>query len=175
MTILVFGGSGGARGINSWILECLSVLSDLKDSVQWLHITGNADATENAKVRYKEHGFHAVVTDYSNEMGRCYASADLVVCRAGATTLAELSATQLPAILIPYPYATNDHQRKNAYEFQKYGAIVIEEGNLKTNIVTDQINDLLADPDNYAKVSANIKSFAKPEAATVVAQELLSK
>lgn len=184
-TILFLGGSQGAQILNNFVINSLvsftdkfqiihqvgrNNFNDVSQRVNTIVKEGESSYGEVVKKRYRIFPFLNV-----QELAMAYSVADIVVTRAGAVTIAELAALGKPSLIIPLAASASDHQRKNAYEFQKYGAIVIEEGNLKTNIVTDQINDLLADPDNYAKVSANIKSFAKLEAATVIAQELLSK
>lgn len=127
-TLLVFGGSAGARAINRGISISLENLSQHRDKIQFLHLSGNPEETEKLKIRYNEKGFHSVVLDYTEEMGSCYRACDLAVCRAGATSIAELIATKTPAILIPYPYATGSHQKENAQELEKMGcATLLEE------------------------------------------------
>jgi UDP-N-acetylglucosamine--N-acetylmuramyl-(pentapeptide) pyrophosphoryl-undecaprenol N-acetylglucosamine transferase len=114
MTIFVFGGSGGARSVNAAVLASLEGLKDLSGRIQFLHLTGSSSESEIVSRGYREKGFSAQVLDYSEKMSDCYSSADFAVCRSGATTVFELAATRTPAVLIPYPYATNDHQAKNA-------------------------------------------------------------
>jgi len=135
-TVLVFGGSAGAKSINSCMGNALGGLSSLRDSVQFIHITGSAAESEMLRPQYVESGFHAVVLDYCNEMENCYACSDLAVCRSGATTVSELIVTKTPAILIPFPYAINDHQKKNADILENMGsAVTILESKMAAELV----------------------------------------
>jgi UDP-N-acetylglucosamine--N-acetylmuramyl-(pentapeptide) pyrophosphoryl-undecaprenol N-acetylglucosamine transferase len=100
-------------------------------------------------------------------------AADMVICRAGATTLAELAASRTPAILVPLPTATDDHQRKNAAVVAKTGAaIVIDERELKGDALTKALRELIADPDRRARMSAAAKTLARPDAAERIADRV---
>lgn len=118
-TLLVFGGSQGAKALNEGVPVALRAL---KTHPQVLHLAGRGKAEETA-VLYGAHP--AVVRDYTEDMAAAYAAADLVVCRSGASTLAELAALGKPAVLVPYPHATDDHQTANARAFQNAGAAVL--------------------------------------------------
>ncbi|OGR86191.1 MAG: undecaprenyldiphospho-muramoylpentapeptide beta-N-acetylglucosaminyltransferase [Elusimicrobia bacterium RIFCSPLOWO2_01_FULL_60_11] len=122
LTVLIFGGSAGARGINRAAWECAGSLKGLSGRLQFIHQTGNADDTLSLKQRYLDMGFAAAVREYFHEMAPCYSAADIVVSRAGAGTVSELMATQRPALLIPYPSAAGDHQARNAETLSKLGA-----------------------------------------------------
>src|SRR6185295_8453130 len=101
-TVLVFGGSLGAKRVNALMLEALDQLGDLKEGMRFVHQTGKADL-ESVKQGYAARGFDAEVVEFIDDMSSAYATADLVVCRAGATTVAELTVCKTAAILIPYP------------------------------------------------------------------------
>lgn len=125
-TVLVFGGSQGAQGLNAALPLALKSVP----GAQALHLAGKGKA-EAAAVAYRAAGVHAVVREYLEDMAAAYGAADLVVCRAGASTLAELSAQRVPAVLVPYPHAAADHQNANARVFERAGAAVrIEESGL---------------------------------------------
>ncbi len=114
-TILVFGGSQGAQGINQLFLEALCHLKN-KIDFQVLHLTGSASSVVEA---YKQVAIEACVKEFEPKMHYALSVADLAICRAGASTIAELIAFQLPAIFIPYPHASDNHQEKNAEYVEK--------------------------------------------------------
>ena len=116
-TLLVFGGSQGAQGLNAALPRALKDLPD----VQVLHLAGKGK-TEAAAAAYRAAGIAADVREYLEDMTSAYGAADLVVCRSGASTLAELAAQRAPAVLVPYPHATADHQDVNARVFERAGA-----------------------------------------------------
>lgn len=129
-TILVFGGSQGASRINSVTVNSYALLADLKDRLQYLHITGKKDfdAIEEA---YRRNGIPGTVLPYLHTIGDAYCVADMIVCRSGATTIAELELLGKPALLIPFPYATANHQEFNAATLVARGrAVMIREAAL---------------------------------------------
>lgn len=126
-TILVFGGSQGARALNEGVPAALA--SSGVDA-QVLHLAGKG-RSEETSAAYRAEGLSATVKDYLDDMPSAYAAADAVVCRAGASTLAEVAAQRKPAILVPYPHAAANHQDFNARVFERAGAAVrIPEGDL---------------------------------------------
>jgi UDP-N-acetylglucosamine--N-acetylmuramyl-(pentapeptide) pyrophosphoryl-undecaprenol N-acetylglucosamine transferase len=128
-TVFVFGGSSGARSINRVMVDALNHLSDLKEKIQFLHQTGDRDF-ENIREAYRKTGVKGTVAPFIYQMAEAYAAADVVVSRAGATTLAEITALGKPAILIPYPYAAERHQEFNAMKLGEMGAahVMLESG-----------------------------------------------
>jgi UDP-N-acetylglucosamine--N-acetylmuramyl-(pentapeptide) pyrophosphoryl-undecaprenol N-acetylglucosamine transferase len=120
-TIFVFGGSQGAHTINLAAVDAAKILGENISGLRMIHQTGAADV-EWVERRYREIGLHAEVWAFVHDMADAYARADLVVCRAGATTLAELAMVGKPSILVPYPFAADDHQRANAETFVQHGA-----------------------------------------------------
>jgi UDP-N-acetylglucosamine--N-acetylmuramyl-(pentapeptide) pyrophosphoryl-undecaprenol N-acetylglucosamine transferase len=112
-TALLFGGSQGAGRLNVATLEALARLAPLGQRMQFIHATGERDRAR-LEAGYRHHGLAAAVEAFLADMASAYAAADVVVCRAGASTLAELCALGKPALLVPYPHAANDHQRRNA-------------------------------------------------------------
>ncbi|MFH1201346.1 MAG: undecaprenyldiphospho-muramoylpentapeptide beta-N-acetylglucosaminyltransferase [Candidatus Omnitrophota bacterium] len=172
-TVLVTGGSLGARHINK---EFINLLRDWKDpdSIQVIHISGELD-------------FQDVVSDYDtikiphkvfshfSKMQYAYRCSDLAVCRAGATTIAELAFFGLPAILIPYPYARGNHQLENAVLLKNYSAaILIEDDKLEAGVLEKHILGLIREPKELTRMSQNIKKFARPEAAKELADLVFS-
>ncbi|MBN1548632.1 MAG: undecaprenyldiphospho-muramoylpentapeptide beta-N-acetylglucosaminyltransferase, partial [Syntrophaceae bacterium] len=120
-TLLIFGGSQGAHAINRAALAALDRLVEIKNNLHIIHQTGTADFEEVSST-YRGRGFDAEVHTFIMDMPRVYGRANLLVCRAGATSIAELTASGRAAILIPYPYAANDHQTKNAEVLVRAGA-----------------------------------------------------
>lgn len=120
-TILVFGGSQGAHAINQAVLEALDNLEPQRDRLQIIHQTGGKDLDSVAKA-YEARGITAEVMPFIMDMAAAYQRADLLVCRAGATSIAEITAAGKAAILIPFPFAVEDHQTKNAEVLVQAGA-----------------------------------------------------
>jgi UDP-N-acetylglucosamine--N-acetylmuramyl-(pentapeptide) pyrophosphoryl-undecaprenol N-acetylglucosamine transferase len=120
-TILVFGGSQGAHAINRAVLEALDDMEPLRDHLQIIHQTGSKDRDAVAKA-YEAKGVTAEVLPFIMDMAAAYQRADLLICRAGATSIAEITAAGKAAILIPFPFAVEDHQTKNAEVLVQAGA-----------------------------------------------------
>jgi len=123
-TLLVFGGSQGAHRLNEAMAEAAAALRDAVPDLHVIHQTGAADRAA-LQARYVELGIDADVREFIDDMGAAYHAADLVVCRAGATTVAEVTALGKPAILVPYPFAADDHQRANASVLAARGAAIL--------------------------------------------------
>jgi UDP-N-acetylglucosamine--N-acetylmuramyl-(pentapeptide) pyrophosphoryl-undecaprenol N-acetylglucosamine transferase len=168
-TVLVFGGSLGARGINSRMLEALDSLGDLKDALHFLHQTGKNDL-QHVKQGYEQKGFSADVVEFIDDMSAAYLGCELVICRAGATTLAELTVCKKASILIPFPFATDDHQTINADALVKAGAaLVFQEKDLTGKGLADAIRELKADPSKLKKMEKAAGLLGRPEAAKELA------
>lgn len=173
-TVVVFGGSQGAKAINDAIVAAAALLPN-PEQVQILHATGEKSYDDYAR-RWADDapaGLHAVVKPFIANMADALQIADLVVCRSGASTLAELTVLGLPAILVPYPYATGNHQHANAQAMTKAdAAILIEDASLTGAGLADTINTVL-DPDTNARMRAASASLGRPDAATDLANLLL--
>ena len=165
--LLVFGGSHGARAINRAMLEALPQLQRWRGTLHIGHQAGNADVTM-VRGGYQTAGWQGVeVQPFITDMAAAYAGSSLVVCRAGATTLAELTACGRPAVLIPYPYAANNHQVANATALAVKGAaIMIEERHLKPKELGILIDGLLSDRARLTSMSGAARSLARPGAAS---------
>jgi UDP-N-acetylglucosamine--N-acetylmuramyl-(pentapeptide) pyrophosphoryl-undecaprenol N-acetylglucosamine transferase len=131
-TYLVFGGSQGAVSINQTIAESLQAFHQEVEKIQVIHITGSESSAEEMRAFYQKKGIKACIKPFEEKMLFAWSSADLAICRAGASTLAELMNFEVPAILIPYPTASDEHQLKNAQFLQEEvkGAFCLEEKDL---------------------------------------------
>ncbi len=171
--LLVMGGSQGARAINSVILASLDRLAAA--GVQIRHQTGAADL-DRVLAGYRAHG-RAVdgVAAFIENMAEAYAEADLVLCRAGASSTAELAAAGRPSVLIPFPHATHDHQRYNALALVEAGAaIMVEEKACPSTDVAGLILGLLNNPSELDRMAAAASACAAPDAAADAARAILA-
>jgi UDP-N-acetylglucosamine--N-acetylmuramyl-(pentapeptide) pyrophosphoryl-undecaprenol N-acetylglucosamine transferase len=169
--LLVVGGSQGARAINRAVREALPALTSFqaepgsRGKLVVTHQTGEADL-KTVVAAYEAAGLQADVRPFIVEMPGALANADLVVCRCGSTTLAELTAAGRPAVLIPFAAATHDHQTFNARKLAEAGAaIMIREKDLNGAALASAITDLLRDPDRLARMAAASRSLGRPDAA----------
>lgn len=173
-TIFVFGGSTGARAINNAVCDAFNYMSDLKDKIQFLHQTGS-NGYEAAREAYRKCGFKGTVAAFVHQMPEAYAVADLVISRAGATTITELTSVGRPAVLIPYPYAAGNHQEANARRLTEMGAArLISEQDLNGDTLSSNIRDLFADNNLRADMQKANKSLGRPDAAKKVVDILFS-
>jgi UDP-N-acetylglucosamine--N-acetylmuramyl-(pentapeptide) pyrophosphoryl-undecaprenol N-acetylglucosamine transferase len=171
-TVLVFGGSQGARSLNRAVVEALPELDQFGESLLLLHQTGQ---TEYNAIReaYAKHAVRAEVFPYIERMPEAFARADLVVCRAGASTVAELAAAGRAAILVPYPAAANRHQLRNAESLATRGAAhVILDRELNGKQLARAIRELLSEPVRLERMEAAMRRAAHPDAATRVVEEI---
>jgi UDP-N-acetylglucosamine--N-acetylmuramyl-(pentapeptide) pyrophosphoryl-undecaprenol N-acetylglucosamine transferase len=171
--VLVFGGSQGAHAINMAMVEAAPRLAAASPGVAITHQTGERDL-EVVRDGYRRAGLEARVEPFLFTMDREMKSADLVVCRSGATTLAELTAAQRPSILIPLPTATDDHQRKNAEALVAHGAAqMVEQRDLTGARMADEILSLAADAEARRRMSEAAGQMAKPDAARVIVDKVI--
>jgi UDP-N-acetylglucosamine--N-acetylmuramyl-(pentapeptide) pyrophosphoryl-undecaprenol N-acetylglucosamine transferase len=171
--VLVFGGSQGAHAINVAMVEAANFLAGLDVPIRITHQTGERDA-EMVRRAYELSGVPADVEPYLYDMGHRLGRADLVVSRAGATTLAELTASGKPAILIPLPTATDDHQRKNAETLASAGAaVVMPQTEATGRALAHRIGGLVRDRDARLRMGAAARALARPDAASAIADRAL--
>jgi len=169
--VLIFGGSQGAHAINMAMVEAAPRLADGRLAVT--HQTGERDL-ESVRAAYRKAGLDARVEPFLYEMDREMTAADVVVCRAGATTLAELTAAGKPAVLIPLPTAADDHQRKNAEVLVGAGAAeMIEQKDLSGAAIAGRIAALIADAPRRERMATAARAFARPDAARVIVDRAL--
>jgi UDP-N-acetylglucosamine--N-acetylmuramyl-(pentapeptide) pyrophosphoryl-undecaprenol N-acetylglucosamine transferase len=172
--LLVFGGSAGARRVNEAILAALPHLGPLGRAIDVIHQTGAADLAA-VRERYAGLGLGARVEPFLDDMGAAYAAADVVLARAGATSCAELTAVGLPSVLVPYPYAADDHQRRNAEVLAAAGAAeVIADRDLEGERLAAALRRLLEDGARRAAMAAAARALGRPDAAARVADECLA-
>jgi UDP-N-acetylglucosamine--N-acetylmuramyl-(pentapeptide) pyrophosphoryl-undecaprenol N-acetylglucosamine transferase len=173
-TVFIFGGSAGARSINMAMIEALNYLHDLRGKVQFLHQTGTKDY-EHVREAYRKTGFKGTITPFIYQMGEAYAVADIVVSRAGATTLAELTALGKPALLIPYPYAAGQHQELNARKLLEMGAAkMILNRELKGEALAERIRELFKNENMRREMQRISRSVGRPDACAKVVDIALS-
>ena len=171
--ILIFGGSQGAHAINMAMVEAAPRLAAQPGRVAITHQTGERDL-ERVRDGYRRAGLEARVEPFLFAMDREMKSADLVICRAGATTLAELTAAGRPSLLVPLPTATDDHQRKNAEVLVAAGAAdMIEQSSLTGERLAQRIEELIADGGRLQRMSAAARGFARPDAARRIVDKAL--
>jgi UDP-N-acetylglucosamine--N-acetylmuramyl-(pentapeptide) pyrophosphoryl-undecaprenol N-acetylglucosamine transferase len=163
--VLVFGGSQGAHALNMRLIEALPHLADVRDKVGFTHQTGTRDR-EQVERGYAACGFTAEVKEFITDMSDAYAAADLVVCRSGATTLAELTVCQKPSILVPFPFAADDHQVVNARSLVEAGAaVMVEERDLTGERLANEIRRILTNPDRRKQMARAAGHLGAPQAA----------
>lgn len=164
--LLIFGGSQGARAINNAMTDALSRLNIDGGTLEITHQTGDSDF-EKVREIYKRAGWaRADVRRYISDMVSEFASSDLVICRAGATTCAELAAAGKASIMIPLPTAADDHQRKNAEAMQKAGASrMILQKDLSGEMLGKEISDLVGSPGAITDMERSAKKMARRDAA----------
>jgi UDP-N-acetylglucosamine--N-acetylmuramyl-(pentapeptide) pyrophosphoryl-undecaprenol N-acetylglucosamine transferase len=167
--LLVFGGSQGAHHLNIAMLDALSLLAADREVLWVVHQTGQQDYPM-VQALYDKHRFPGVVHAYIQDMAAEYRQADMVICRAGASTIAELTATGSPAILVPFPYAANDHQEHNARVLTTAGAaVLIHDRDLSGGTLAEQIRHFMHHPKAVADMAARCMALGKPDAARRVA------
>ena len=171
--VLIFGGSQGAHAINMAMVEAAPQLATHPGGMAITHQTGERDL-ELVRDGYRRAGFEARVEPFLFAMDREIKAADLVVCRAGATTIAELTAAGRPAVLVPLPTAADDHQRKNAEVLGAAGAAeVVEQKDLQGGSLAARIQSLVNAPDRLAAMAAAARKLARPDAVRVIADKAM--
>jgi UDP-N-acetylglucosamine--N-acetylmuramyl-(pentapeptide) pyrophosphoryl-undecaprenol N-acetylglucosamine transferase len=175
-SVLVFGGSQGARAINEAMIAALAHMKDERSRLYITHQTGEADY-EKVHRGYTDAGWgeNAEVRRYIDDMVSLFAATDLIVCRAGATTSAELVAAGKAAIMIPFPFAADDHQRKNAEALEAAGAArMILQQDLTGERLAKEIARLVAAPDEVTRMEEASRKLARGDAA-VATVDLMEK
>lgn len=173
--VLVFGGSRGARSINVSLARTLDLLASVKDKIKIVHQTGMGEA-EELRNAYERAGIDSDVREFIHDMGPVYRWADLVVCRSGASTLAELTALGKPAIVIPYPYAIGDHQARNAQVLEEEGAVrVVRDDSLQNGALVKEILSISDTPEVLKTMAQNSRKLGRPDAARTIALDILRR
>ncbi len=166
---LVFGGSQGAHRINLALVEALPLLAGERERLHMIHAAGERDV-DVVREGYGALGFRATVAPFIREMGAAYAAADFAICRAGASTLAELAAVGVPALLVPYPFAANDHQRLNAEALTRAGAArMVLDRELTGEAVAAFVRQACREPEVLRDMGRRARSLTAPDAADRIA------
>jgi UDP-N-acetylglucosamine--N-acetylmuramyl-(pentapeptide) pyrophosphoryl-undecaprenol N-acetylglucosamine transferase len=169
-TVLVLGGSQGAHAINRAVVEALDHLKE-PARMRFIHQTGPRDASWVAS-GYERHRMEATVEPFFQDMATIYRSATMVICRAGATTIAELTALGKPAIFIPFPFATNNHQELNArYVADSGGGEVVLERDLNGELLAERIDHYVSNPKALQGMSVGAEALGRRNAAELIVDE----
>jgi UDP-N-acetylglucosamine--N-acetylmuramyl-(pentapeptide) pyrophosphoryl-undecaprenol N-acetylglucosamine transferase len=179
VTLLVLGGSLGAHRVNELVVEALTKHGGLLPrGIEVIHQTGSADQ-EMVRSAYEQAGVPATVAPFFTDMAEVYGKSDLLVSRAGATTLAELAVLGKPAVLIPYPFAADDHQEKNGRYYEAGGGVmVVPERELTGQKLAETLAGLVGNPARLQEMAASMRAMGRPEATeriVAVCLELIGK
>jgi UDP-N-acetylglucosamine--N-acetylmuramyl-(pentapeptide) pyrophosphoryl-undecaprenol N-acetylglucosamine transferase len=170
--ILIFGGSQGAHAINVAMVEAAPVLA-AHPNLRVAHQTGERDL-EMVRAAYRQAGLQADVEPFMFDMARRIAEAQVIVCRAGATTIAEVTAAGKASILIPLPTATDDHQRKNAEALAAAGAAeVLIQAEVTGTVLAQRVLDLASNDRRRERIAGAARALARPDAARVIVDRAL--
>jgi UDP-N-acetylglucosamine--N-acetylmuramyl-(pentapeptide) pyrophosphoryl-undecaprenol N-acetylglucosamine transferase len=173
--LLVFGGSQGAHAINSSMAAALPLLAPLAGRLEVTHQTGDKEAFE-MEAAYQRQGIRATVTPFIHDMAGAYQQADLIICRAGATTIAEVTACGRPSILIPFPHAVDDHQRRNAEALLKKGAcFMLLEQDLSGEKLATMIGELIDNRELLKQTARLAFGMARLDAAKIIVDEMVMR
>lgn len=171
-TIFVFGGSQGAAGINTLVIDALSCLEDVKNRLRFVHQTGERDF-DRVKSAHEKAGTSARVEKFIYDMPTVYQEASLLVCRSGSSTLAEIATVGRASILVPFPFASDNHQEKNARVFSDRGAaFFMPQAESKGEDLAKAIRDLMANPAKLEAIEKAVTTFHRPNAAIDIIGEL---
>ncbi len=172
--LLIMGGSQGAKGLNKWVLNHLDLLEKHRDEVALLHIAGPKHRDHVASVYDRADLQHRVI-GFTDRMARVYAASDLVLCRAGGTSLAELIHLRKPSVLVPYPKSMENHQLLNARATASTGgSILVRQRDFSRGTFQEHVLHLLLDEKRCREMSSQLDSLRKPKASQNIASALLS-
>lgn len=171
-TVFIFGGSQGARGINTLVLDSFAHLEDLLPQIHWIHQTGEPDY-EHVVDGYRKAGVEGRVEKFIYDMPECYEKASLIICRAGASTLSELAAVQRAAILVPFPFASDNHQEKNAKLFvDRFAAELLVQNRANGEDLAKRIRSYVEHPERLDLMETNIAGFHAGESQARIVNAL---
>ncbi len=174
-TVFIFGGSLGALGINTLLIEALPHLSDLKGKLRLIHQTGEKDF-ERVKSAHEAAGTGARVEKFIYDMPEAYRQSSLLICRSGSSTLAEIATVGRAAVLAPFPFASDNHQEKNARVFSDAGAaFLMPQGTSKGEDLARLIRNAISNPSQIEAMEKSVTAFYRPKAASDIVAELLRK
>jgi UDP-N-acetylglucosamine--N-acetylmuramyl-(pentapeptide) pyrophosphoryl-undecaprenol N-acetylglucosamine transferase len=171
--VLVMGGSQGATGINEIVGNALKYFAKHSPSLQWIHLTGPNDV-ERVKAAYSAAKLNAIIHASYEAMELLLGAASAAISRAGASSLAELAAVRVPAILVPFPAATDDHQRHNARAFEQTGAArLLEQHEAEPEVLGPSLMEILEQPEVFARMTEALSVWHTPRAAEQIVDILL--
>ncbi len=169
LSVLAFGGSQGARTINRGMMEALPLIREFKEKILIIHQTGPAENTM-VKERYMREGIEAEVIEFIADMPKRFEAADIIISRAGASTIAEILAAGKASILVPFPSATNDHQRKNAEALSRASAAyVCDDAEFSGRYVADVMKKFIENPSLIGKMEERVVALRVEGAAEKIA------
>jgi UDP-N-acetylglucosamine--N-acetylmuramyl-(pentapeptide) pyrophosphoryl-undecaprenol N-acetylglucosamine transferase len=171
--LLIFGGSQGARAINNAMIDALPFLDGYLERLHVTHQTGESEL-ENVRTGYADAGWAgAEIRPYISDMVSAFADSDLIICRAGATTCAELAAAGKAAVMVPLPTAADDHQRKNAEALENAGAaVMVLQADLSGERLASEIKALIDAPEKLSEMEESARKLAKADAAKITVDML---
>ena len=173
-TVFVFGGSSGATSINRTMVDALNYLGEYREKIQFLHQTGERDY-ESVREAYRKSGFKGTVAPFIYQMAEAYAAADMVISRAGATTLAELTALGKPSLLVPYPHSAGRHQEFNAIKLREMGAaFVVFDNEMSGEVLAKHILEMLGNASVGKEMQRASRGLGRPEACARIVDIALS-
>jgi UDP-N-acetylglucosamine--N-acetylmuramyl-(pentapeptide) pyrophosphoryl-undecaprenol N-acetylglucosamine transferase len=173
--LFVFGGSQGAHAINTAMIDALPHLANLSGRLEICHQTGEKDCTET-RAAYGKSGIPSTVQPFISDMAAEYQVADLIICRAGATTIAEVTACGKTCLFIPFPHAVDDHQRRNAEALlKKQACFMLLERELTGERLATMIRELMNDPESVRQTGEAAFGLARLDAATIIVDEMMRK
>jgi len=168
-TLLVFGGSQGAHAINQVVMDSVAQLRTRIPGIHIVHQTGERDYND-AQVAYANLGGSVEAHRFIDDMPGSFARASLLICRSGASTVAEVTAAGKPAIFVPFPRAADDHQKRNAEALQRAGAaIMLEELNLTRDTLVETVSSLFSEPSRLEQMGEAARKLSHPSAARDIA------
>jgi UDP-N-acetylglucosamine--N-acetylmuramyl-(pentapeptide) pyrophosphoryl-undecaprenol N-acetylglucosamine transferase len=169
-TLLVMGGSQGATGVNQAVIKSMAAFKELP--MQVIHLSGARDERLVAD-NYQRENIPAFVAAFHHQMEAVYSASDFAIARSGAASLAELAAFSLPAILIPYPFAADNHQTRNAEVFARGdAAVILKESELSGDTLARKVRELVSDPAKLERMSENSSHLAPKDAAALVVKAM---
>lgn len=171
--LLVMGGSQGARAVNHLVSQSLPLFSAQLPGLQFLHLTGAGDF-EKIRAAYAAHRLKAMVSPFLSEMELALGAATAAVSRAGASSLAELAAMRVPAVLVPYPSAADNHQFYNAWAMVERGAVrMLEQEKATPEMLVEMVRGLIEKPEPRATMKEALAQWHRPDAAERIAAQIL--
>lgn len=172
-SLLVFGGSQGATAVNAAFLDAVEYLTDIWGSLKVTHQTGK-EGYGQVEGAYKRKGLKVELHSFITDMARAYSSSDMVICRAGATSIAEITALGLPSILVPYPFSTDGHQDENAKALADKGAaVILKQDALTGSALAGTIRRLFENPRELKGMKEAAAALARPRAAEAIADDYM--